>query len=393
MKKIEMKWLFSLLAVSLFFFNSCQRQVDINLKNKDNVLSKYSSDLVSNGFKMTYIDSIAYNLEELSNSRISISSSLSVIIFKKKSEHAGIYSFLTLICKEGKSSNVAFIDIKTDSYSTAIKSATQFLKNENVISNTVIEVFNSKGELIQKNVKRQDGKTELTIRAGVSPNKNTTKDENEMALSTLDQDPIGEAPICTDWYLLTFIDGILLSEEYVGTTCGPANSGGSGTYVEGSNSNADDGRLSCRSFNFTSMTTNMYEAGVRGLSFTVVAQYGPTYTFYFRDIFIGFPSRTADNRTFTSAEAAALTAQAMNRAALTMALQYQSYTIEQAAALTKSQFENQFKNLTSIILSNQINAGATVSFSRSGNNSITTNAIYNTGWEILWNGLSGNGCN
>jgi len=50
-------------------------------------------------------------------------------------------------------------------------------------------------------------------------------------IANIDQDPIGPAPICTDWYLVT-IDlntGEVISEEYLFTTCESSGGGGGGS--------------------------------------------------------------------------------------------------------------------------------------------------------------------
>lgn len=98
--------------------------------------------------------------------------------------------------------------------------------------------------------------------------------------------------------------------------------------------NNDGGHLSSRSFVFTKMTSNMYEAGVSGLFFeATVASGWSSYsrTFTFSNIYVGFPSSTMDKRHFSASEASYITAEAFNNAALSLPLHFQFFSAEDIA--------------------------------------------------------------
>jgi hypothetical protein len=214
---------------------------------------------------------------------------------------------------------------------------------------------------------------------------------------------------CTDWYWEYYVNGVLVFEEFAFRTCNgemPCRvftninslnqnqvtecSGGGGSniiYEQGTN-DADDGRLSCKSFKFTQLTTNMYEAGIRGLQFVIDVV--PPIVHTYRPAYIGFPKTTADGRTFTPEAAAQKTADIMNRVGLAMTIKY--FNNPAALTVTTASLEIEFKTLVQGFLSAEIGAGATVSFIQSGNNTITRDAVWNSSWDQFWNGLTGSGC-
>ncbi len=211
------------------------------------------------------------------------------------------------------------------------------------------------------------------------------------------QDPFSAQGDCTDWYLVTYYNGTPISEEFVATTCTSNGDGGGGaadlSFIDPSGIYSDNGKLSCRSFNFKANGSNAYEAGVKGLNFSIiVAGSGTVFNFQFRNIFINFPKSIGGGMNFTPSDASSLTAKAFNRAALSMAIKYQSYSLHNVSMLTTASLEVEFKSIASIILTQEINASAEVYFIQAGQNTVITNAVFNTAWDIIWNGLTGTGC-
>jgi hypothetical protein len=221
---------------------------------------------------------------------------------------------------------------------------------------------------------------------------------------------------CTDWYIVTTYtnpDGTQYqTESYIGTTCEGGDcqssdpygqtldcinsgegSGDAGGDLGNGNPYPDNGKLSCSSFSFTGMTSNMYEAGVKGLQFVMDVAGGGSITHNFRDIYVGFPSLTANGIHYSAGEAAAISAYAMNKAGITMSINYYGMSTTQASLITTTQLENEFKTLVQFYINQEINAGSTVSFNQSGSNTITKPAVWNSVLSHLWNGLTGSGCN
>jgi hypothetical protein len=113
----------------------------------------------------------------------------------------------------------------------------------------------------------------------------------------------------------------------------------------------------------------------------------------FRPVYVGFPITTISEGSYSPGQAAAITAQAMNSAAASMQVTYFGMTTTQASTITTAALEIEFKTLTNAFINSRINAGATVSFVRSGVNTITRSAIWNSTLTQYWNGLTGSGCN
>lgn len=221
---------------------------------------------------------------------------------------------------------------------------------------------------------------------------------------------------CIDWYWEYYVGGVLIAESYAYTTCsgeepcqayriigdGKSNSkidcsGGGGndeqTEEAGTYDRSDDGKLSCRSFTYNKMTSNMYEAGVKGLQFVMdIAGGGSLPPFNFRTMYIGFPSKTATGKTYTPGQAAAITAAAMNNAGQTMTITYFGMSTAQASLVTKEQLEAEFMGLVQFYINRGINAGSTISFRPSGADTTTNEAVWNSSLEQFWNGLSGSDC-
>lgn len=142
----------------------------------------------------------------------------------------------------------------------------------------------------------------------------------------------------------------------------------------------EGGNLSAFSFNFTKMTSAMYEAGVSGLfwEFTVRTGFMSAYTrrVEFTPIYVGFPSLTKDDRLFSRIAASVITAEAFNDAALAMALFYKFYTPEKFASLSDRKIQMQFMAFAMANMNDQIRAGGYVSFDQHGKKTITSPAVW-----------------
>lgn len=153
------------------------------------------------------------------------------------------------------------------------------------------------------------------------------------------------------------------------------------TRLDGNGS--DGGNLSPRSFNFTPMTGNMYEAGVSNLSFGFDIMYmnfgQMKYTsreVLFKNIYVGFPRLTKDNRKYTPDEAAKITAAAFNHAAMSLALQTKFYTKEMIDRMSDSYIQKEFCKAAQFYINFAIDAGGYVGKDQFGKNTITTPAIW-----------------
>ena len=144
--------------------------------------------------------------------------------------------------------------------------------------------------------------------------------------------------------------------------------------------NPDGGALSPRSFIFTESTGNMYEAGVSGLFYDIEIKTGlfSSYTRHvdFKNIYIGFPSSTKDDRTFSTRAAAILAADAFNDAAKSLALQFNFYSPEAINALSDNNIQNMFIAAAVFYMNTEIRAGGYVGVNKYGKNTITTPAVW-----------------
>ena len=143
--------------------------------------------------------------------------------------------------------------------------------------------------------------------------------------------------------------------------------------------NDDGGNLSSRSFVFTRMTSAMYEAGVSGLFFEIhLPNQVPLRMINFKNIYVGFPSSTKDKRKFTTSQASTVSAEAFNNAGLSLALQYQFYSVEQIESLSDRQVQNDFIAAAVFYMNRNIAAGGYVGYYQHGSKTITTPAVW--GW-------------
>lgn len=206
--------------------------------------------------------------------------------------------------------------------------------------------------------------------------------------------PSDHGPSGGEW-VMPVPDEITMPEDYepIEYPIGDGGSAASSPPPSSSPKHTDNGKLSCRSFSFKAMTSNMYEAGISHLEFDMdIAGTGQTVKFPFRDIYVGFPSKTANGTTYTPDQAAAITAAAMNKAGTTLSVNYFATPLEVAELIPPSQIEAEFRALTQGYISAEINAGATVSANQSGTNTVTKEAVWNSFWDMVWNGLTGSGC-
>jgi RHS repeat-associated protein len=138
--------------------------------------------------------------------------------------------------------------------------------------------------------------------------------------------------------------------------------------------------LSPKSFKFTQMTKDMFEAGVSGLYFEI-ERIGDLYSYpffkrwEFRNIYIGFPSSTEDERSFSTIAAANETAEAFNNTTVALGVMLAAYTTQELARFSNNDVQDYFTRNFQAYLSYQINAGATVGDTQHGKNTITTPAV------------------
>jgi hypothetical protein len=139
----------------------------------------------------------------------------------------------------------------------------------------------------------------------------------------------------------------------------------------------DGGQLSWRSFQFTKMTANSYEAGISGLSMGVsVGWFSPEHTFRFDPIFVQFPSSTADGRKYSPEQAAILAAEGFQQAAKALALEMQRFTPSQIQTLSNRAVQNLFIGHARFYLQVATQSGATVTGYQCGKRTIVTPAIW-----------------
>ncbi|MEI9944859.1 MAG: hypothetical protein WDN26_11625 [Chitinophagaceae bacterium] len=85
---------------------------------------------------------------------------------------------------------------------------------------------------------------QVKYKDGYMQSSGIVKPGSSVVPNTPPQDPIGPAPVCTDWYLVTtyyYLDGSTSqTEDYVFTTCEPSGGGGGG----GGDGNGNDGTVS-----------------------------------------------------------------------------------------------------------------------------------------------------
>jgi RHS repeat-associated protein len=141
----------------------------------------------------------------------------------------------------------------------------------------------------------------------------------------------------------------------------------------------DGGNISPRSFNFTPMTSAMYEAGVSGLWLEV--NFGPwgilgSKRFNFQPIYVDFPSSTKAGKKFSSSEAAKISAEGFQEAITAVAITMQFKSQEQVEAMDFSQVQLMFTTSATFFISAHTNAGAIVTNRKFGKGTITTPAIW-----------------
>ncbi len=144
--------------------------------------------------------------------------------------------------------------------------------------------------------------------------------------------------------------------------------------------NIEGGALSARSFVFTKMTSNMYEAGVSGLFFDLHIRTGyfteDIRHIEFSNLFVDFPISTKGGRIFSPLEAAVISAGAFNNAALSLALELKFLPEATLRALSNSQIQTKFISSATFFLSNKIQAGGIVTKNQYGKNTIITSAVW-----------------
>lgn len=190
---------------------------------------------------------------------------------------------------------------------------------------------------------------------------------------------------CGAWYAV--------DQYFIGTCNNGSGDVSSNSPNEGFTS--DDGRLSCKSFSFNklSSTSNWQEAGVKGLQFVGDVPGGPPVIKTFRPLFIGLPFKKLDGTEIKPGEAAEAAAKAANRAGLALHINYIGMNREQFLATPASTIEREFRILMQSYLSEELGCSSSVTAEPSGLNTKVRTAVWNLGLEILWNGLTGGGCN
>ena len=124
----------------------------------------------------------------------------------------------------------------------------------------------------------------------------------------------------------------------------------------------------------------MYEAGVSGLFYDIHIKTGLFTTIdrhvKFNTVYVGFPSSTKDNRTFSKDKAAILTADAFNDAAKSLAITFKFYTEKQIEALSDRAIQNMFIAAAVFYMNTEIRAGGYIGYRKYGEFTITTPAVW-----------------
>jgi hypothetical protein len=390
MKPISLK-AFKVFCFALVIFFSCSKSGNVSQNSSVQIIVQQLKQDDAAFSSTQKANEVISNLDLNDNFKIKAPSGVDILFIKIKNRSG--HTYLSIVDEEKKRSAGIF------SFESAGKSPFHLLSEyaalKTIDKGSEIIIEDLAGGINATIKKDHNGTVTETFKQGTSlPKTPTVKNQlSSYDISAVEQDPYGEG--CIDWYLVTYVDGVLIDEQFVGRRCPEGSTGGgSSSYTEGSSAGAaDDGKLSCKSFSFSNINSYAYEAGISGLTFSFKV-WGTSIikSFDFRNVFVFFPRALQNGKTYTPGDAAAYSAQAFNQAALSMALEYQFYSLEQANALSKQMLETKFKNYVNIILQNQFEIPANTYFIQQGDNTVTKPAVWNSGWDIIWNGLSGTGC-
>lgn len=143
---------------------------------------------------------------------------------------------------------------------------------------------------------------------------------------------------------------------------------------------ADGGNVSPRSFVFTPMTANMYEAGVSGLYYELDFFHllSPNYkrVFKFKPLYVEFPSSTKKGKAYSPWEAAVISARSFQEGITAVALMVQVLTEEEAKDLSDMDVQRTFMAAATFFLRENVDAQAFVLNVQKGKSTITTPVIW-----------------
>jgi hypothetical protein len=197
------------------------------------------------------------------------------------------------------------------------------------------------------------------------------------------------------------VDNVVISEQctpwipigsYNVGDCGSGSgtSGGAGSFDPAGFTSADDGPLSCKSFNFKKVTSTWQEAGVSGLQ--LVGDWFGTYGGFslkkFGDIYVGIPAQKQNGQIISPGEAAEAAADAANSAAKVLQLRYFGMPRNQFDPIPASSIAADFRLLMESTLKARFGADCKVTKMPSGAKTTLKAAVW-------INGLFGGGgsCN
>jgi hypothetical protein len=213
---------------------------------------------------------------------------------------------------------------------------------------------------------------------------------------------------CTFFYLVTYWDDGSIDRELIGSVCdrgceqtitigkdgnqkinsnncgggGSGGSGGTGSVDSPEGFLAVGGRLSCKSFTFSSpsSSSNWQEAGVKGLQL-VGDWFGPWGGFQVKnygDVYVGIPKILANGTTISPGRAATAAAKAANRAAEIQMAKYYGMNSSQFDKISSTFIAAEFRELMAGFLSDDIGGGCTVARYNSFPGTVLSNANWSS---------------
>jgi hypothetical protein len=382
----------------LLLFISCQK----TLKLDESASSSHSQMIawrnqIQNllaGPVSTRLDSLIARVDESKSHILKLTNTTELFLKALSTNSTNSTSFLCFTKKGSSFKSVGLVEVNSQQ-GDIIK---EFFYNGSLPSGNVITIKNFRGDVLNRLQHEQSGGVSLSSAFYV---KRSDKPANRLNTANALYNASGSSGYFIDWYLQTILNGVVIDEDYAYSewvsTADPSDFMNLGwenpaQYASDGSGDADDGALSCETFSYRPMTGAAYEAGVTGLQFVMDILGGGALTFDFRDIYVQFPSNTADNRNFTPGQAAAITARAMNKAGLTMSGIYLGVPQQVAETISASDLDKQFITLVNAYINIEINAGATVTFTKKGANTVTNSAVWNSGFSRIVNGLTGKNC-
>lgn len=142
----------------------------------------------------------------------------------------------------------------------------------------------------------------------------------------------------------------------------------------------DGGNVSARSFVFTSMTSAAYEAGVSGMKYVALIYHteepDEKIDFPFQNLYVQFPSETKDQRTFSTMQAAKISASAFNEATTAVSMQLALMGADRVRELDNRTVQNMFVASATYFINALIKAGATITNVPKNKNTVTTRVAW-----------------